>query len=140
MTFQPKIKKCPGCGNDRVLWSKKYGCQSCTAKSKPAKLQKHAQFKRSPIKRESAKRGVENREYTRRRGAYMEDHPVCEAQKPGCTHNSSELHHKAGRIGRLLINIKYFMACCNNCHSHIHAHPEESYKVGHLLTIETQTQ
>lgn len=44
-----------------------------------------------------------------------------------------EIHHKAGREGRLLFDARYFMAVCPDCHRHIHANPEESYRLNRLI-------
>lgn len=44
-----------------------------------------------------------------------------------------EIHHRAGREGRLLFDADYFMAVCPECHAHIHANPEESYQLNRLI-------
>lgn len=64
------------------------------------------------------------------RPEYLSAHPVCQAKIDGCTGESTQIHHKAGRIGDLLINKKYFLAVCFSCHQYIENHPEEAKQKG----------
>jgi hypothetical protein len=81
------------------------------------------------IKPRSSKRAGEEREYLRRREKYLLMHPECEC----CGGEATELHHKAGRIGKLLINVMYFMAVCRECHVWIEQNPLEAKEQGYSI-------
>ena len=88
--------------------------------------------KQSYIKPRSAKRAGEEREYLKRRDKYLTLHPECER----CSLPANQIHHKKGKIGKLLINVMYFMAVCPDCHHWIENNPlkakEEGYSVNRL--------
>lgn len=88
--------------------------------------------KQSYIKPRSAKRAAEEREYLKRRDKYLTLHPECER----CSLPANQIHHKKGKIGKLLINVMYFMAVCPDCHHWIENNPlkakEEGYSVNRL--------
>lgn len=81
--------------------------------------------KRSKAK---AKRAARFREYGKLRVEFLRLNPWCER----CGGRASQVHHKAGRQG-FLLRVDTWCALCPECHSHVHAHPEESYKRGWLL-------
>ncbi len=91
--------------------------------------QKDSSRTKGKIRVRSPKRAKEEREYLRRREKYLTLHPECE--RCGCP--SSEVHHRAGRTGKLLINVLYFMAVCRECHHWIELHPEQSKKQGYSV-------
>lgn len=84
-------------------------------------------LRRTPLRRVSPKRARENREYAKVRARYMEEHPICEAchDRP-----STELHHKRGRIGALLADVRFFMAVDTGCHRFITEHPARAREAG----------
>jgi len=43
---------------------------------------------------------------------------------------ATEVHHKAGRVGKLLLDRKNFLAVSRTGHIWIHEHPELAYKYG----------
>jgi hypothetical protein len=73
------------------------------------------------IRKVSVKRVKENKEYSHRRKLYLELNPVCEVHN--CGNKSTEIHHKKGRIGELLIDIEHFLAVCEQCHKYIELNP-----------------
>lgn len=78
------------------------------------------------------------------RDRYLERHPICEVKD--CDRPTTNLHHKMGRVGfadqkardkglKLLLDSRYFMACCSVCHpGRIHDNPEWARQLGYLLT------
>jgi len=42
-------------------------------------------------------------------------------------------HHKKGRVGDLLNDVRYWMPICYNCHRWIHDHVDASYQLGWLI-------
>ena len=80
------------------------------------------------------KRLNQEKEYSKIRKEYLEEHPYCEAKVPGvCTLGATEIHHKKGRIGELLTNKEFFLAICNSCHLWVESHPIESRRRGFSL-------
>jgi hypothetical protein len=73
------------------------------------------------IRRVSLKRVEENKEYSNVRISYLNAYPVCEVHN--CNNKSDQIHHKAGRIGGLLLDINHFLAVCDTCHKYIELNP-----------------
>ena len=69
-----------------------------------------------PIKRNSDKRAKQNRLYIKLNHKFLVENPYCQIKVNGCTINATQVHHKKGRIGELLTNVKWFCATCDNCH------------------------
>jgi len=46
---------------------------------------------------------------------------------------STEIHHKRGRIGELLLDKAFFMAVCAEGHKAIHHYTKISYEKGYML-------
>jgi len=88
------------------------------------------------MKRLSTKRAKQNYEYKKIRIQFLLDHPLCEVCEK---QESSEIHHKKGRIGELLTNTNHFLSVCRNCHRWIEEHPKMAkafgYSESRLATI-----
>ena len=54
-----------------------------------------------------------------------------------CGRNSDEVHHKKGRIGDLLYDVRFFLPVCRICHDFIEKHPETAYMNGWSLLRNT---
>lgn len=80
--------------------------------------------KNIPMK--SVKRIVEEKLYLKKRKEYLTKNLRCEVK--GCNHVVEEIHHKKGKIGKLLYDEKYFMAVCRKHHTEIELNPEWAYK------------
>ena len=78
---------------------------------KPIKQEKKA---KKPIRKVSKKHQVNLKEYKVVRDAFLEENPRCQFE--GCNREATEVHHVAGRNGKLLSNPKYFMAICRDHH------------------------
>ena len=84
------------------------------------------------IKPVSDKRAAELAIYRPLRDKYLKDNPVCEVQD--CFNGTTNLHHQNGRIGKMIYNTEYFMACCSHCHpTRIHENPEWARSMGYLI-------
>lgn len=76
--------------------------------------------KRSKVRKVSPKRAAEHREYVRVATAYLERRPYCEAMVGHMRIvKSTEIHHKRGRVGKLLTDDTNFLGCCSDCHKWI---------------------
>ena|SRR4028118_247453 len=93
----------------------------------------------TPIKLEpliqvaSKKRSAENRTYLLLRKKYLELNPYCAAKLEGCGVRASEIHHRAGRIGKLLTDSTRFLPVCHSCHQYITENSEEAIERGFSL-------
>lgn len=89
---------------------------------KPKKTQKR-------IRQVSKKRGRENGQYLVLRKVFLENHPICQVDK--CKNPATTIHHKKGRIGKLLCDIRHFLAACVDCHQKIELEPEWAKENGY---------
>ena len=79
-------------------------------------LSKVEKPKRKALPKFSKKRKEEMPQYKALRDTFMKEHPDCQAKLIGCSGKATECHH-AGKRGKNYLNVKTFMALCNNCHS-----------------------
>lgn len=129
--MQVKLKHCDECLHDRIIWKnhggKKY-CKSCWSAHKGIKVKPTAI--RKPLSPCSPKRSKEEIIYSLKRKIFLTEHPMCEAHLSGCLGASSEIHHKAGRVGKLLNDHAKFLAVCRVCHQYIELNPIEAKEAG----------
>jgi len=100
---------------------------------RPSKIKKEGSTystQRKKIKHISDKRAEELKIYRHERDKYMAIHVKCEC---GCGKDSQDLHHKNGRLGKMVYNVYYFMAVTRECHDRIHNNPEWARKKGYLI-------
>jgi hypothetical protein len=70
-------------------------------------------------------------EYSKKRLAFLALHVTCQAKLVGCTGASTDVHHKAGRVGDNYLNMSKWLALCRNCHSWIETNPEDAKELGY---------
>ena len=119
----PKLKKCAGCNELKHIW-KSHGklkyCQPCWYSiDKPKSI--------SPV---SKKRRVEIDKYSQLREAFLLAKPHCEAKLQGCSGSSSDVHHKAGRVGDNYLKIGTWLSVCRSCHRFIEDNPDAAKELG----------
>ncbi len=79
---------------------------------------------------------VEHRHYLKMRDEFLEAHPLCQAKVSGaCQYYASDVHHTAGRTGKLLLDQNYWMAICRLCHDFIHNHVAIARQKGWLVYL-----
>lgn len=66
--------------------------------------------------------------YRSKRDKYFNDHPVCEF--PGCYSRKITLHHKRGKVGKMLYDEEWFCSLCQVHHQWVNEHNEEAFKMG----------
>lgn len=117
--LQTKLKTCNGCSLPKVIWKsegKEKYCKECWySKEKPKSI--------SPV---SKKRKKERSTYSVIREAFLVVKPHCEAKLVGCTLKSTDIHHKAGRVGENYLKITTWLAVCRSCHKWIEENPNEA--------------
>jgi len=102
-------------------------------------------MKRTPLRKVSTKRALELKEYSKLRKAYLVDHPYCEvwlrehateclktAGINGCP-EATDIHHRKGRVGKMLLDTQYWLAVSREMHDNIHRNPKWAYAKGYLL-------
>ncbi len=85
------------------------------------------------IRSMSKKRAVQNKEYAKLKKAFMNRAIFCEAKN--CIRPAVDLHHKFGRIGRLLTWVPGFMALCRPHHLMCKSDPIEARALGLLCPV-----
>lgn len=91
---------------------------------KSTKIGKRKKYSISPV---SATRRNEYAIYREKRDEYFKTHQVCEF--PGCRSRRITLHHKRGRIGKMLYDERYFCSLCGPHHTWVNEHNEEAAKM-----------
>lgn len=75
---------------------------------------------RKPIRAASKKRAVQLREYRKLKEQIMESKPRCAV----CYYRPAiDLHHKSGKVGKLLCYEPEIIPICRKCHDKIHHEP-----------------
>ena len=85
------------------------------------------------IKQRSKKLEDKNKVYLKINKEYLKKNPLCEC---GCGQSSTEIHHKGGRIGDMLVDTFGFMAVNSVCHRLIHDDHEFALNKGYVWSLE----
>lgn len=83
---------------------------------------------RATMRPASTARAAQLREYSKERAIFL-DSCVC---AKCATLPASDVHHKRGRIGRLLCDKRFWIGLCAACHDWIHRHPSKARADGFL--------
>lgn len=95
------------------------------------KAKEKSQQPRQKINKVSPKREEENKAYTQLRGIFLMNHPYCEIQaNEFCSKSATTVHHTAGRIGELFLDVSKWKGACMSCHQYAHDHPKEAIEKG----------
>lgn len=121
--IQAKLKMCAGCNEPKHIW-KSHGrdkyCKQCWFNiEKPKSI--------SPV---SKKRQGEMDTYSKLREVFLVAKPSCQAKLVSCTGISTDVHHKAGRVGENYLKIGTWLAVCRSCHKWIEENPEAAKELG----------
>ena len=119
---------------DRELVGKAWNSTLNVYKYPPKPKKPIAKKPQPKIKRVSDKRRKQESEYGKKRIAYLTAHQVCEVRHAGCMYEATDIHHKAGRVGDLLTDERYFLAVCRKCHNHVEEHPAWAKEKGYSLS------
>jgi len=126
--MQAKKKLCSGCNQLEYIWKKdgvQRFCKTCWSSQTKGKKSIKPTAKK-PLSPRSSKQQKLEALYSILRTKYLQHHPYCEAHLPGCQINASDIHHKKGRTGDLMLDDTEFLAVCRMCHGWIETHPEEA--------------
>lgn len=84
------------------------------------------------VKRKPDAKAARQRAYRKRAVEWIEDHWVCRAWFNGvrCDVRATQVHHKHGRLGALLMDESLWVPVCAKGHDWIHRNIEEARKLG----------
>ncbi len=134
-------KKCKVCGNTfkPLKTTNRYCSMKCASQDyKQPENKSKAQPGLSGIKQQSDKTKKRLYEYHKRRKVFLSKPEngyciVC-AKIFNELALSTEIHHKKGRTGDLLLDEKYWLAVSRKGHNWIHDNPEKAYEKGFLIS------
>lgn len=81
----------------------------------------------------SPKRAKAEREYAKQRKVFLagpDGDGRCCQMPDGCGRRATQVHHRRGRVGALLLDERYWSAMCAECHLHITVNPALAYELG----------
>ena len=81
------------------------------------------------IRRVSIKKAADLKEYYAMRARFLANVDLCEVCH---TDRPVEIHHRRGRVGPLLTDLRHLLATCSKCHDWIHEHVEEARTLGYI--------
>jgi hypothetical protein len=121
------MAKCPNCGSfpkgNECICGKQIGAVG-QDKSITEKIQQQ-------IRPLSKKRQKENTEYNKEVKIFLKLNPKC-AVYPEL--QSKEVHHKKGRIGKLLLDKRYWLAVSRKAHREITDNPAWAIEMGYSIS------
>jgi hypothetical protein len=133
-----KLKICSFCNKETILWKAnpkackqcwlQYKAQESSSHPKEYNVSKTKQSRSYRIKSVSDKKLAELKEYRVVRDGYLKNNPICEY--PNCTSREVELHHRAGRSGKLLCDDTYFCSLCRVHHRWVEENVEQAKSLG----------
>lgn len=90
---------------------------------------------RKRIAKVSKKRRGENAYYSRKRREFLARFKFCAVSPAlfGRKAKSTEIHHRAGRIGANFLNEATWLPVCRAAHDWIHQHPSDARRRGWLI-------
>lgn len=117
------------------LSTQKYCSAECAYKNRKASKPRQA------IRQKSKKQANLDRAYSVLRKKFLEEHkykycPVALSVFKK-TIPVTDIHHKAGRVGKLYLDVSKWLAVSREGHSYIHENPEEAYSKGWLIKSST---
>lgn len=125
-TIKPKIGKCIDCPQDSIekpLTAKRCFHHYWIHREEVNSAKKPKELKpRKAIPKVSAKRKIENREYTIKRLQFLAqpENQRC----PITGKQTTDVHHKKGRVGTLLLDTRFWLAVSREGHKQIEENPE----------------
>lgn len=133
----PYCQLTPGCSNFRE--GKLEGCASCNAlarKEEKQKFKDSLKKKRAlpktvkAVAKRSVKREAQEDVYNQLVRVWKKD-KFCEVEN--CGKPCEECHHKKGRDGRVLLEVKWWLPTCADHHRYITDNPSWAFEKGYSL-------
>jgi hypothetical protein len=133
--MEAKKKPCDGnlCqGALQYIWKNAGGKKFCIrCWSAQSKSNTKPTVVRKKIAARSSKKIKQDALYSPLRRKFLEENPTCQARIQGkCTRIATQVHHKAGRIGSLYLDVSKWLAICHECHTWITEFSKEAIEMG----------
>jgi len=119
-------RACKHCGD---IFQKEKPLQYCCSVKCDNEYKKAKKKPVKPINKISVKREKENNLYLCIRKQFLKDNPLCAVTG----NKATEVHHMAGRIGKLLTDVRYFLPVCRFAHREIELNPIWAKENGYSL-------
>lgn len=121
---------CKHCGEK---WKKYNSLQKCICQTKPIEFKPRSPIakKQYTIPKKSKKRAIEEAKYIVLRIEFLskKENQICPITKQPTT----DIHHKRGRIGNLLLDTRYWVALSREGHKYVEEHPDWAKQNGFSL-------
>lgn len=134
MEKKAKPRKCKVC--ETVFTPKQFMQPTCLYNClliyKSREAENSERKKKTPIKKVSDKRKVENLQYTANRIVFLNkpENRIC----PITGQPTTDIHHKKGRTGSLFLDEKYWVALSREGHKQVEENPEWAKENGYSLS------
>ncbi len=89
---------------------------------------------KQPVKKQSEKRKVDQKEYRKIVSEMMKISDRCEIKETGCTGKATGLHHKKKRSPETFLDKRYLIRACDNCNLWAELHPKEAIEKGYSIS------
>jgi hypothetical protein len=137
--MKKNLKKCDICHKDKPIWKNHFTngeriryCKYCWSAHEG---NSHKPTASKPIRSRSVKRAKQESLYNKEAKAFKINNPICQAGIQNvCTTHTSDVHHKAGRIGEMLLEQSKWLAVCRACHNWIETNRKEAMERGFLIS------
>lgn len=92
--------------------------------------------RQKPIARVSVRQKKRLAEYAKVKSEYLKHHQCCELAYTGSStdyvkcHGAVEVHHRRGRVGKLLSEPAHFLPVCRSHHNWIHSNVDKAQRFG----------
>lgn len=92
-------------------------------------IKKPTSKRQKRIRRVSIKKAADLKEYYALRSRFLANVDLCEVCH---TDRPVEIHHRRGRVGPLLTDLRHLLATCHRCHQWLHENIEEARTLGYI--------
>lgn len=75
------------------------------------------------MRNRSKRRAKQERQYNKRVKVWKEENPFCQVGGLDCTELTDDCHHMKGKIELLLLDERYWLPVCRNCHTYLERNP-----------------
>jgi len=82
------------------------------------------------LRKRSQKMALAMRQYVAEKKEFLIQNPRCEY--PSCDCTAVDVHHSRGRIGRLLMDHRFWVPLCRKHHNWVLEHPDQARELGLL--------
>lgn len=95
---------------------------------KPVKRRTQLKLSSKPIRRRSKAMAKRMQVYQQQAEEWLGSRMCAN----GCMSSATQVHHSRGRRGNLLLDKRFWIPLCAQCHRFVHDHPEEARELGLL--------